>query len=138
MKRFTLPRLCTLLLVAAAAPALAQSGVGEERPVLGTSYVNAQGRISDFVGNDGQLFPERTQPGVGVAAQPFVREDGTRGTRTGLVGSMPVAPGASVDVGLFSVNRITMRERNLGRLNPMRDVNDRGSKMAAVGLSLRF
>jgi hypothetical protein len=31
-----------------------------------------------------------------------------------------------------------MRERNLGRLNPMRDVNDRGSKMAAVGLSLRF
>jgi hypothetical protein len=97
-----------------------------------------QGRQSDFVGNDGSLFPEQRGIGVGVAAQPFVREDGTKGTRSGLVGSVPVAPNMSLGVGLFSINRTSARERGLQRLQPMRDVNDRGSRMAAVGMSIRF
>jgi hypothetical protein len=97
-----------------------------------------QGRQSDFVGSDGALFPEQRGRGVGVAAQPFVREDGTRGTRAGLVGSVPVAPNMSLGVGIFSVNRTNPRDRGMQRLQPMRDVNDRGSRMAAVGMSIRF
>jgi hypothetical protein len=44
----------------------------------------------------------------------------------------------SLGVGLFSINRTSARERGMQRLQPMRDVNDRGSRMAAVGMSVRF
>jgi hypothetical protein len=131
----------TLAPLLLATPALAQTQPDEgedRRTTLGPSYAEMQGRQSDFVGNDGSLFPEQRGIGVGVAAQPFVREDGTKGTRSGLVGSVPVAPNMSLGVGLFSINRTSARERGLQRLQPMRDVNDRGSRMAAVGMSIRF
>lgn len=130
--------ICAPLLLAT--PALAQVGPdgGEtQRTTLGPSTAEMQGRQSDFVGQDGALFPEARR-GVSASTQPFVNSDGTRGTRTGLVGSVPVAPNTSIGVGLFSINRTSARERNIGRLQPMRDVNERGSTMAAVGLSVRF
>jgi hypothetical protein len=127
------------LLLASPALAQAQPDEGEDRrTTLGPSYAEMQGRQSDFVGQDGALFPERRGGPVSVSNQPFVSEDGTRGTRTGLVGSVPVAPNMSLGVGLFSINRTSARERGLQRLQPMRDVNDRGSRMAAVGMSIRF
>jgi hypothetical protein len=127
------------LLLASPALAQVQPDEGEDRrTTLGPSYAEMQGRQSDFVGQDGTLFPEQRGRGVGVSAQPFVRDDGTKGTRAGLVGSVPVAPNMSLGVGLFSVNRTSPRERGMHRLQPMRDVNDRGSRMAAVGMSIRF
>ena len=127
------------LLLASPALAQAQPDDGEDRrTTLGPSYAEMQGRQSDFVDRDGALFPEQRGSGVGVSSQPFVRDDGTKGTRTGLVGSVPVAPNMSLGVGLFSINRTSARERGLQRLQPMRDVNDRGSRMAAVGMSIRF
>lgn len=127
------------LLLATPALAQVQPDGGEIRKAqLGPSYSETQGRQSDFVGTDGALFPESRGKGVGVSAQPFVRDDGTRGTRTGLVGSVPVAPNMNLGLGLFSINRTSARERSMQRLQPMRDVNERGSTMAAVGLSVRF
>lgn len=129
----------TLAPLLLASPALAQSqaAIGGQRTTLGPSYAEAQGRHSDFLGDDGALFPERSR-GLGVSSQPFVREDGSRGTRTGLVGSVPISGNANLGLGLFSVNRISPRERDFKRMQPMRDVNERGSTMAAVGLSVRF
>ena len=125
------------LLLASPVLAQSQSVPAEQRPTLGPSYAEAQGRHSDFVGDDGALFPEHSR-GVGVASQPFVRDDGSRGTRTGLVGSVPVTANTNLGIGLFSVNRISPRERDFKRMQPMRDVNERGSTMAAIGLSVRF
>lgn len=130
----------TLAPLLLAMPAQAQVGPDEgevRRTILGPSNAEGQGRQNDFVGQDGTLFPERAT-GVGVSAQPFVRDDGTRGTRTGLIGSVPVAPNMNVGVGLFKINRTNARDRDLGRLQPMRDLNERRSTMAAVGMSLRF
>jgi hypothetical protein len=130
--------ICAPLLLATSA--LAQVGPDEgetPRTTLGPSTAEIQGRQSDFVGQDGSLFPERAR-GVGVSAQPFVNDDGTRGTRTGLIGSVPVAPNMNVGLGLFKINRTNARERDLGRFQPMRDLNERRSTMAAVGLSVRF
>ncbi len=123
-----------------ASPALAQSQPDpgqQRRTILGPSDAEARGRQSDFLSADGALFPERAQ-GVGLATQPFVRDDGARGTRTGLIGSLPLTENTNLGVGLFSVNRISPRERDLKRMQPMRDVNERRSTMAAVGLSVRF
>jgi hypothetical protein len=123
-----------------ASPALAQQQPEQDevrRPTLGPSPSDDQGRRSDFVRDDGRLFSDRVE-GVGVASQPFVRDDGSRGTRSGVVGSMPVAPNTSLDLGLFRVNRTSARDRNWNRLQPMRDVNERSSTMAAVGLKFRF
>jgi hypothetical protein len=132
----------TLAPLLLAGPALAQAQPGpDELPrsrIAGPSYAEAHGPRNDFVGQDGALFPEGRSRGVGVSAQPLIRDDGSRATRTGVVGSLPVAPNTSLDLGLFRVNRISQRERDLNRLQPMRDVNERGSTMAAVGLKVRF
>ncbi len=137
------PALPAALLIAPlllASPALAQAQpepAEDRRQALGPSLSEAEGRRSDFVGEDGALFPERSE-GIAVATRPFVENDGSRGTRTGVVGSMAVAPGTSLDLGLFRVNRTSTRERELSRLQPMRDVGARTSTMAAVGLKVRF
>jgi hypothetical protein len=136
--RPALPAALLLAPLLLASPALAQAVPDEvQRTTLGPSYADNQGRQSDFVGNDGTLFSNQTR-GLGVATQPFVRDDGSRGTRTGVVGSVPVAPNTSLDMGLFRVNRTTARDRDWNRLQPMRDVNERSSTMAAVGLKMRF
>jgi hypothetical protein len=130
--------ICAPLLLAT--PALAQvvPEAGEDRRTnLGPSYAELQGRQSDFVGQNGALFPERAT-GIGVSAQPFVRENGTKGRRSGLVGSVPVSSSMNLGLGLFSINKTSARDRDLRRLQPMRDVNERGSTMAAIGLSVRF
>ncbi len=126
------------LLLATPALAQAQPGEGEDRrPTLGPSYAEMQGRQSDFVDREGSLFPE-TGRRFGVSTEPFMRSDGTTGKRTGLVASTPVAPNVNLGVGLFSINKTSPAERDFKRLQPMRDVNERGSRMAAVGLSVRF
>jgi hypothetical protein len=136
--RSAMPAALMLAPLLLASPALAQAVPDEVRKTtLGPSYADAQGRQSDFVSDDGTLFPGEVR-GVGVATQPFVRDDGSRGTRTGVVGSLPVAPNTSLDMGLFRVNRTSTRERDMARLQPMRDVGERTSTMAAVGLKVRF
>ncbi len=138
--RPALPAALLLAPLLLASPALAQGQAQpdeQRRATLGPGPAEAEGRRSDFLGDNGALFPDRAQR-VGIAAEPFVRDDGSRGTRTGLVGSVPVAPNTSLDLGLFRVNRTSSRDRDMNRLQPMRDVNERRSTMAAVGLRVRF
>ncbi|HEX8624180.1 MAG TPA: hypothetical protein VF782_03790 [Allosphingosinicella sp.] len=56
-----------------------------------------------------------------------------------LFGSLPVADNMAVGVGLFSVVGTTEKEQLRRRLDPAREMlGSSGTRVAAVGLSLRF
>ena len=55
-----------------------------------------------------------------------------------LFGSVPVADNIAVGVGLFSVVGTTEREQLRRRLDPSREFLRSGTRVAAVGMSLRF
>jgi hypothetical protein len=55
-----------------------------------------------------------------------------------LFGSLPVADNLAVGVGLFSVLGSTEKEQMRRRLDPAREFLGSGTRVAAVGMSLRF
>jgi ABC-type Fe3+/spermidine/putrescine transport system ATPase subunit len=56
-----------------------------------------------------------------------------------LFGSLPVAENVAVGVGLFSVLGTTEKEQIRRRMDPAREMlGSSGTRVAAVGLSLRF
>ncbi|HEX9953722.1 MAG TPA: hypothetical protein VGB48_00720 [Allosphingosinicella sp.] len=84
-------------------------------------------------------------PPVASARQPLrfyndtiIREDGTPPDRRAIVGSMPLVGPVEAELGLFSVTGAKVKERELREADPMSDVQPRRSKVAAVGLRMRF
>jgi hypothetical protein len=55
-----------------------------------------------------------------------------------LFGSVPVAENVDFGVGLFSVIGATEKEQVRRRLDPSREFRNSGTRVAAVGMSLRF
>ena len=55
-----------------------------------------------------------------------------------LFGSLPVADNVALGVGLFSVVGTTEKEQMRRRMDPARDFLGSGTRVAAVGMSLRF
>lgn len=55
-----------------------------------------------------------------------------------LFGSVPVAENVALGVGLFSVVGATEKEQVRRRLDPSREFVRAGTRVAAVGMSLRF
>jgi hypothetical protein len=55
-----------------------------------------------------------------------------------LFGSLPVADNLDLGVGLFSVVGTTEKEQMRRRLDPAREFQGSGTRVAAVGMSLRF
>jgi hypothetical protein len=55
-----------------------------------------------------------------------------------MFGSLPVADNLAVGVGLFSVLGSTEKEQIRRRLDPAREYLGSGTRVAAVGVSLRF
>ena len=55
-----------------------------------------------------------------------------------LFGSVPVADNVAIGVGLFSVVGTTEKEQMRRRLDPSREFLRSGTRVAAVGMSLRF
>lgn len=55
-----------------------------------------------------------------------------------LFGSVPVADNVALGVGLFSVVGTTEKEQLRRRLDPSREFLRSGTRVAAVGMSLRF
>jgi len=55
-----------------------------------------------------------------------------------LFGSLPVADNVALGVGLFSVVGTTEKEQLRRRLDPSREFRGSGTRVAAVGMSLRF
>lgn len=61
-----------------------------------------------------------------------------QGSSTAFLRSLPVMGGVDVGVGLFSVVGSTEKEHVRRRTDPGHAIRDRGSRVAAVGMSLRF
>jgi hypothetical protein len=89
---------------------------------------------------DGAARPNFSNVGRGLSfsRENVIREDGSAGSRTRLVGSLPVADNVDLGIGLFSVVGETEKETMRRRTDPMRDARPRDSKVAAVGLQIRF
>lgn len=118
-------------------PAAAQLWDQPEPERLGPTITEEVRGRSDFVQPDGRLFPDG-RPGVGVSSTPYTRSDGSVGLRSGIVGSVPLAPNTELGVGIFSVTRYK-GEPDFKRAEPMRDVAGRpNNRLAAVGLKVKF
>ena len=93
----------------------------------------------------GRLTPVRLSPlaaaqgsRIRFTNDSIIRQDGTPGDRRAVVGSMPVIGLLAAEVGLFSVTGASMKERELKGADPLADIVPRRSRVAAVGLRMRF
>jgi hypothetical protein len=126
-----------LLWAGLCAPCAAQLQDYAEPERLGPSIVDSARGRSDFVRPDGTLFPN-SRPGVGVTSTPYTRSDGSTGVRSGIIGSLALAPNTELGIGVFSVTRYK-GEPDFKRTEPMRDVAGRpNNRLAAVGVKVRF
>jgi hypothetical protein len=73
-----------------------------------------------------------------VSNQSAVGQDGSPGSQRAIVGSLPLVGPVAAEVGLFSVTGATIKEREFRRTDPVADVQPRRSRVAAVGLRMRF
>lgn len=102
-----------------AGPNLALSGIGRDAPARAAER------------------PERA--GLRFANDSIIRQDGSPGSRHSIVGSWPLVGPLAAEVGLFSVaGAAPPKEREMKRADPLADVAPRRSRVAAVGLRMRF
>jgi hypothetical protein len=111
-----------MLVLASPATARDRSGVGGEARSFATAP--ATSRIA--VNSQTMVLDER---GLVPAVDPSAPR---------LFGSLPVADNVALGVGLFSVVGTTEKEQMRRRLDPSREFLRSGTRVAAVGMSLRF
>jgi hypothetical protein len=111
-----------MLVLAAPATARDRSGVGGEARSFGTAPAASRTAVNSqtLVLDERRLVP---------VVDP---------TAPRLFGSVPVADNVSLGVGLFSVVGTTEKEQLRRRLDPSREFLRSGTRVAAVGMSLRF
>ena len=112
-----------MLVLASPAAALDRSVEGGEAKSFGA--VPAQSR-------PGALVPQN----VALDSKDMVPAEDPSAPR--LFQSLPVADNVAVGVGLFSVLGTTEKEQMRRRLDPAREFLGSGTRVAAVGMSLRF
>jgi hypothetical protein len=113
-----------MLVLASPAAALDRSEEGGEAKRFGTAP--AQSRPNTLVPQSVALDSSNIVP----AEDP---------SEPRLFGSVPVAENVAVGVGLFSVVGTTEKEQIRRRMDPAREMlGNSGTRVAAVGLSLRF
>ena len=110
---------------------------GGVQPQGTLGYAETLDRRVDRTNRSGPLFPEGAD-GIGLSSRRDFQEDGSRETRSGLIGSWPVAENMNVGIGIFSVTRYSAKERDFKRSQPMKDVGERTGSLAAIGFSVRF
>lgn len=108
-----------------ASPAAARDRPVETGEAKSFGIATAQGRANTHVPQNVALDSR----GLSPAEDP---------TAPRLFGSLPVAENVALGVGLFSVVGTTEKEQMRRRLDPARDFLDSGTRVAAVGMSLRF
>lgn len=113
----------TMLVLASPAAAQVRTGEGGEARSFGTAP--AATRLSALVPQNVALDSRSVVPAVDPSAPR-------------LFGSLPVADNVDLGVGLFSVLGTTEKEQARRRLDPSRDFLGSGTRVAAVGMSLRF
>ena len=112
-----------MLVLASPAAALDRSVEGGEAKSFGIAP--AQGRANTLV-------PQI----IALDAKGVVPAEDPSAPR--LFGSVPVAENVAVGVGLFSVVGSTEKEQMRRRLDPAREFRGSATRVAAVGMSLRF
>lgn len=112
-----------MLVLASPAAALDRSMEGGEAKRF--EAVPAQSRSSSLVPQNVALDPK----GIVPAEDPSAPR---------LFGSLPVADNVALGVGLFSVVGTTESEQMRRRIDPSREYRGSGTRVAAVGMSLRF
>lgn len=113
----------TMLVLAAPATARDRSGVGGEARSFETAPAPGRG---------GALVPQNVE----LDSHGAVPAEDPNAPR--LFGSLPVADNVALGVGLFSVVGTTEKEQVRRRLDPSREFLRSGTRVAAVGMSLRF
>lgn len=113
----------TIMVLASPAAALDRSGEGGEAKRF--KAMPAQSRSNSLV-------PQS----VALDVNDLVPVEDPSAPR--LFGSLPVADNVAVGVGLFSVLGTTEKEQMRRRLDPAREFLGSGTRVAAVGMSLRF
>jgi hypothetical protein len=73
-----------------------------------------------------------------MAGDPLLGLDGLPTLSNGMVGRLPIVDRVEMGLGLFTVTGATVRERELRRSDPMRDVAPRTSRVAGAGLRVNF
>lgn len=127
-----------------AAPAFAESAGGQKDGVS-LPKLRLQERPQALVSGPlaSQASPEagmfnNVRPGLGVSSQSYPQQDGTSAVATGLIGSLPVMPGISAGLGIFSVTHDDQKEPEFRRSWSAKSIGPRNRKVAAVGLNVRF
>jgi hypothetical protein len=134
--------LCLALITAA--PALAESAGGQKQ---GASLPNV--RLQDkpqTIVSDPAAVPATPEahmfagakPGLGLSSRTYPQEDGTSAIATGIIGSLPVMPGISAGLGIFSVRHEDQKEPEFRRNWSAKSVGPRNRRVAAVGLNVAF
>jgi hypothetical protein len=111
-----------MLVLASPATARDRPGVGGEA----RSFATAPAASRTAVNSQIMVLDER---GIVPAVDPTVPR---------LFGSVPVGDNIALGVGLFSVVGTTEKEQLRRRLDPSREFLRSGTRVAAVGMSLRF
>ena len=124
------------LSLAALAPAEARGRQGPtQRPasrapeMVVLSGIDRQARAREL-----DLMPRYDPSGSGVVAASAL--NGRAESR--MLGTMPLHQMVDVGVGLFAVTGASVKERELKRTDPMRDVAPRSSRVAGAGLRVNF
>ena len=112
-----------MLVLASPAAALDRSVEGGEAKRF--EAIPAQSRSNSLVPQNVALDPRDIVPVEDPSAPRLFR-------------SLPVADNVAVGVGLFSVLGTTEKEQMRRRLDPAREFLGSGTRVAAVGMSLRF
>ncbi|HET9640555.1 MAG TPA: hypothetical protein VFP12_15255 [Allosphingosinicella sp.] len=112
-----------MLVLASPAAALDRSAEGGEARSFGA--VPAQSRPNSLVPQNVALDATDIVPAEDPSAPRLFR-------------SLPVADNMAVGVGLFSVLGSTEKEQMRRRMDPAREFLGSGTRVAAVGMSLRF
>jgi hypothetical protein len=112
----------TMLVLAAPATARDRPGEGGEARSFETAPAASRGAL---VPQTVALDPRGLLPAEDPMAPRLFR-------------SLPVADNVAVGVGLFSVVGTTEKEQMRRRLDPSREFLRSGTRVAAVGMSLRF
>ena len=125
--------LCVALVTAA--PACAESAGGQKQ---GASLPKIL--VSDPAAPtapEAHMFTGQT-PGLGLSSRTYPQQDGTAAVATGLFGSLPVMPGISAGLGIFSVRHEDQKEPEFRRNWSAKSVGPRDRRVAAVGLNVAF
>ena len=124
--------LCLIALV----PAEARGRPGQPRPsengapeMVVLSGIDRETRAREL-----DLMPRYDPSGAGLAATAALGRPG----ESRMLGRLPLHQMVDLGVGLFAVTGASVKERELKKTDPMRDVAPRSSRVAGAGLRVNF